>query len=818
MCFDLLRRIALGTLLVALSSVSYSQNAEREYEDIIEYDTYLEVLTSDGKISLTPYSENIVEVQFLTPLQPAHPPSWSVIQDPAALELEVDDQDEKVIVVSGNVTIEINKEPFQLSYSHNDRPLFSENLGYFEENGQSGFKFNMAEGEVIYGGGERALPMNRRGYSMPLYNDPSYNYARIARELYYSIPLVISSNRYMILFDNAPKGTLDVGEADEDVLSMYSIGGRKVYYVIAEDSYYDLNTEYTNLTGRQPLPPRWTLGNIASRFGYRTQKEAEDTIALYREKSVPVDSVVIDLYWFGKEIQGHMGNLDWDYEAWPKPKKMMKDFKKDGVKTVLITEPFILKTSKRWQDALDNNILVKDYRGETYVFDFYFGTGSLIDIFKPEAKSWFWDIYKHHMEDGVSAWWGDLGEPESHASDIVHVNGSADYVHNVYGHEWAKMLYDGYTRDYPERRPVSLMRAGFAGSQRYGMIPWSGDVKRHWSGLEPQPILTMQMGMQGLGYTHSDLGGFAPHYINDELFVDPMLYTRWLQYGVFQPIFRPHAHESTPTEPVYWDERTLALTRKAIDLRYQLFAYNYTLAYENATKGYPLMRPLIYVEPNNPKVFEYSTSYLWGENILVAPVLKSEQKIQEVYFPQNGNWVDFYTGAKFKGGATAKIPLVDDYIPTYVKTGSFLPLLPEGLQTTKDYSTEKLEVIYYKDSAYPTASYVLFDDDGETHNTIKNGDHELITFSANHTPEQHQFTVSSNGGKFKGRPRSRTIALQIHQLESIPSKVVIDGKTLDVLSKSELGKKRSKQYAVKTGANSLEVQFVFKKKDVNLSF
>lgn len=818
MCFDLLRRIALGTFFVALSSVSFGQNAEREYEDIIEYDTYLEVLTSDGKIALTPYSENIVEVQFLTPNQPAHPPSWSVIQEPAALELEVDDQDEKVLVVSGDITIEIIKEPFQISYTHNGRPLFSENLGYFEENGQSGFKFNMAEGEAIYGGGERALPMNRRGFSMPLYNDPSYGYSKQQRELYYSIPLVISSKRYMILFDNAPKGTLDVGEAEDDVLSMYSIGGRKVYYVIAEDSFYDLNTEYTNLTGRQPLPPRWALGNIASRFGYRNQKETEDTIALYKEKEVPVDSVVIDLYWFGKEIQGHMGNLDWDYEAWPKPKKMMKNFEKQGVKTVLITEPFILETSKRWDDAIKNDILAKDYRGEPYVFDFYFGVGGLIDIFKPEAKEWFWDIYKHHTKTGVGAWWGDLGEPESHAFDIVHVAGTADFVHNVYGHEWAKMMYEGYRKDFPERRPIALMRAGFAGSQRYGMIPWSGDVRRNWAGLEPQPILTMQMGMQGLGYIHSDLGGFAPYYVNDELFVDPMLYTRWLQYGVFQPIFRPHSHESSPTEPVFWDERTLALTKKAIDLRYQMFPYNYTLAYENASKGYPLMRPLIYVEQDNPAVYEYSTSYLWGENILVAPVLESEQKIQEVYFPKNGNWVDFYTGAKFKGGETAKIPLVDDYIPTYVKTGSFLPLLPEGLQTTKDYSTQKLEVLYFDDKAHPASSYTLFDDDGSTSNTIKDGKYELLTFSSNHTEEQHKFTVRSNGGKFKGRPRYRTIALQIKQLESIPSKVVVDGKTLDVLTQSELGKKRLKLYAVKTSANSIEIQFSFKAKDVSITF
>ena len=159
------------------------------------------------------------------------------------------------------------------------------------------------------------------------------------------------------------------------------------------------------------------------------------------------------------------------------------------------------------------------------------------------------------------------------------------------------------------------------------MIPWSGDVSRSWDGLKPQPEISLQMGMQGAAYMHSDLGGFAGAHLDDEL------YTRWLQYGVFQPIFRPHAQEDVASEPVFRSPAALALAREAIRLRYRLLPYNYTAAFDNNQAGLPLMRPLMYEEPGNAKLRELSSTYLWGNDILVSPVLEAKKAMQEVYFP-----------------------------------------------------------------------------------------------------------------------------------------------------------------------------------------
>src|SRR5690606_38698513 len=253
-----------------------------------------------------------------------------------------------------------------------------------------------------------------------------------------------------------------------------TISGRKTYQVIVGNTWDNLIENYTLLTGRQPLPPRWAFGNFASRFGYHSEREARETVAKFKVDKIPLDAIILDLYWFGKEVKGTMGNLAFDRDSFPNPEAMMADFNKQGIKTVLVTEPFILTTSNRWNEAVSKNILATDSIGQPFTYDFYFGNTGLIDIFKPEGHDWFWDIYKNLAKKGVSGWWGDLGEPEVHPSELQHATGSADEVHNIYGHNWAKLLFDGYQKDFPEQRPFILMRSGYSGSQRFGLIPWSG--------------------------------------------------------------------------------------------------------------------------------------------------------------------------------------------------------------------------------------------------------------------------------------------------------------------------------------------------------
>jgi len=469
-----------------------------------------------------------------------------------------------------------------------------------------------------------------------------------------------------------------------------------------------------------------------------------------------------------------MGNLEVFRDSFPDFEGMVKRLNDKGVKTIPITEPFVLTTSKKWDEAVAKNILAKDSVGNPARYDFYFGNTGLIDIYKPEGEQWFWNIYKDLTNKGVAGVWGDLGEPEVHPDWVQHHTGSASEVHNIYGHDWARLIYEGYQRDFPNTRPFILMRAGYSGSQRYGMIPWSGDVNRTWGGLQSQPEIALQMGMQGLAYMHSDLGGFAGANLDDELYV------RWLQYGAFNPIFRPHAQEDVPSEPIYRSEKAKRLASFAIAMRYRLLPYNYNLVYENHKYGKPLMRPLLFEEPSNPELFNYSKTYLWGNDILVSPVLEAGKKEQEIYFPKGSKWFDIETDNITEGGTIKTVQLREDFIPVYVRAGAFIPLT-DMVQTTEDYRGSDIELHYYYDLSISESKGSLYMDDGKETNPIQKEAYEILGFESKIKQRNlllnfkyiKKYNFQRDDLRLKVISGHKKITLIVHNVKSQPKKIKV---------------------------------------------
>ena len=515
------------------------------------------------------------------------------------------------------------------------------------------------------------------------------------------------------------------------------------------------------------MPPRWAMGNYSSRFGYHSQEETLETIELFKKDSIPVDAVILDIYWFGKTIKGTMGNLSFYKDSFPEPQKMINTLRDQNVETILITEPFILTTSNRWEEAVEKDILAKDSAGNPYTYDFYFGNTGLIDVFSTKGYTWFKNITKDLLEMGVTGIWGDLGEPEVHPSGLIHANGTADEVHNIYGHEWTKMVAEAFHEYDPNMRPLILMRAGYSGSQRFGIIPWSGDVNRTWGGLKSQPEIALQMGLQGIGYMHSDLGGFAGANLDDELYV------RWLQYGVFQPIYRPHAQEEVPSEPVYRSDKAKRLSKQAIELRYQLLPYNYHTVYQNHMHGTPLMRPLFFEEPNNEKLFDYDDAYLWGDNFLVAPIVEPGKEKKDIYFPKTSSWFDFYTDTKYEGGQTHTVEVKEESIPTFVRGGAFIPMA-QPMQTTKKYSGNKLMLHYFFDPEVQKSSSHLYNDDGATVNAYEKKQYEILTFQASQDRKELQIKFNARTGKNYASSK-KNIQLVLHNLQQKPNQIKMNG-------------------------------------------
>jgi oligosaccharide 4-alpha-D-glucosyltransferase len=748
-------RISFLLAFILFTHVSLSQKAVR-------------FTTNSGKFEITSLSNNIYKIVF----KPNGYTKGENISD-------------AVILQQSNrfVNARVNND----SVSINGKLVISGVV-----NGESkGFRFPLSENEMIFGGGERALPLNRRGYRLNLYNNPWYGYTEGADNLNYSVPFITSSNGYGLFFNNPSKGYLDIGKANNNILEYGTSSGEINVYVIAGD-YQTVLQSYYKLTGTQPLPPRWAFGNLMSRFGYTSEAQVDSILTKMKEKNIPVDAVIFDLFWFGDSIKGTLGNLDWiNKQKWPDPKKMITEFKKDGIQTLLVTEPFFVETSKNYQ-ASKPYLAIDSANKPYYLTDFYFGRGGLIDIFRKDAQSWFWQFYKKQMNNGVEAWWGDLGEPEKHPSDLYHNMKDygykrlfkADEVHNIYGHTWTKMLYNFYAKEYPEKRLFSLNRSGFAGSQRYSIFPWTGDVSRSWSGLRAQLGVLLGMSMSGVPYVHSDAGGFAGGEGDNELYV------RWLQFAACTPIFRPHGTalgDVDPTNPGFPSEAALidtpyrGMAREVIYMRYAMLPYNYSLAYAQTKYGKPLMAPLYYYYPSDTTAVKIQDEFFSGENILAAPVLEKGAVTRTYYLPE-GNWYDPVNSKFLKGKTwhTDSVTLRD--MKMFMKEGGFIAT---DQRKQNAGSPNPVEVNMFYIPSKKSSSFQLYEDDGTGKNNIKNGKYRLINFEAGPVSNKIQtIKISSNGGGYAGSPSHKIIRLTIPFTDKEPQSVSVNKKKLNRVNRA----------------------------------
>jgi alpha-glucosidase (family GH31 glycosyl hydrolase) len=737
--------LLLFVVLFGLNTV-VAQNPNRQFVGIELTDAGAEIQVSDGKYLIAPLSGKIIQTIFIPTSSPSTrnesqfqiDTSHAVMLKPSkdllwTLDRVVQEAGSEMgktsmyILKCGLLEMQISTNPFHINYTYMSVGLSEARGYYFDETPK--IEFDLSAEEQLMGAGARVLGMNRRGYRLQLYNRAHYGYETHSELMNFTMPIVLSDKGYALHFDNPQIGWLDLDSKKQNKLTYEVIGGPLRYQVVFSDDWKDLTNSLTALLGRQPLPARWTLGNFASRFGYHSETEAKQVVAEFRKQQIPLDAIIFDLYWFGKDIQGTLGNLAFFRDSFPNGEQMIADFKTQNVKTILITEPFILTTSKKWQEADRMKLLGTDTLGNSYRYDFYFGNTGLVDLYKPEARIWFWEIYKQFHACGAAGFWGDLGEPEVHPTKLKHGDKWADEVHNIYGHDWARLLYEGYRKDYPTERPFILMRAGYSGSQQYGMVPWSGDVSRTWGGLKPQMEISMQMGLQGMAYMHSDLGGFAGAN------KDPELYVRWLQYGVFQPIFRPHAQQEEPSEAIFKDAQTKALAKAAIELRYQMLPYNYSIAYENHDNGTPLLRPIFMEFPAAKWSFTQTETYMWGPSFLVHAITdsmtSSKDKVYQTKLPSDASWFELSTGRLV---VKSEVIMTNDgnfnvvsspktlhHIPVYVRSGAFIPMSPI-IQSTEAYrDTAVLLHFYVNPRAIDSSSFVWYEDDGTTYDAEAKG-------------------------------------------------------------------------------------------------
>jgi alpha-glucosidase (family GH31 glycosyl hydrolase) len=747
-------------IIIALSSCKKSEATYTLANNVVQIEA------DGGTYSISAVHDDIIRIGFSDSITYGDKVYGPIISE--SLPLSIGESHNTLSLTTANVEVKITLSPFHIEFKDkNGTTKLSESEGFSRTGDTTSFSFLLKDGERIYGTGGRALPLNRWGYDFLSYNRPQYGYGWGEESLNYSLPHLMSSENYMLLIDNPARGIFDIGKKKDDVLEFKSAGGNMTYYFINGGHFEALMKNLVVLTGTQPLPPIWAFGHLQSRFGYRTQAETERILDQALKAGYPVDAVIIDIYWFGPELEdGKMGQLSWDKNRWPDPKGMIQRFKEKGVKTITVSEPFFTRKSKHYPYLSENKLLALDKDGNTMdIGDFYFGVGGLLDIFKPEAKAWMWQQYKDIKSYGVEGLWVDLAEPEKHPDSMIHVNGPAPLIHGIFGHEWAKMLYEGYAQDYPDERLFHMGRAGYIGTQRYGLLPWTGDVGRNWSGFKPQTSMMLSMGLSGIGYMHSDAGGFS---VGE---ADPELYTRWMQFSSFTPIFRPHGDESIPAEPVLWPQNVQKNVKPFIELRYKMLPYNYTTAWQNSTTGIPLARPLFTTYPEIPDTILHQ--YMWGDNLMVCPVLYPGMKEMVVSVP-SGKWYNFWNNEAVSSG-TNTIPLSMDNIPVYAKGGGFLTMTPL-VSSTDDYHSDQLNCTYYLDDT--NSSGTVYFDDGRTPRAFDKGLYHLVSLKAFPSDDVLLINTSLTGSGYNGAPQSRKTRMVVIGLNKAPVSVIA-GEELD---------------------------------------
>ena len=609
-----------------------------------------------------------------------------------------------------------------------------------------------------------------------MYNRQNYGYTgndpRIS-QMNITMPLVLNPSGYGLIFDDYAAARLILRDP---IVYLSESNAPVSYYFINSDGRLDnLVTNVTELTGRQELPPLWTLGYITSKYGYKDEDDALNAVDSLKNLGYPLDGIVLDLYWYGKEQD--MGRLAWDKKQWPDPKWTMDYLKQKGVKAITITQPYILRNGRgldNYNFLADKGMMVKDVKtGKPLEVKIWVGEGGMFDVSNPDTRRWMADRMDSLMNYGVTGWWGDLGEPEVHPDSALHANSlTTRQYHNQYGNDWSEIVYDLFKERYPDRRLVSMMRGGTTGLQRYDVFPWSTDVSRSWGGLEPQVRIMLGAGLSGLGYMSHDVGGFAIDEANP---YDPELYVRWLQLGLFSPMLRTHAQQTA--EPYHYPEQQNIIKPLILE-RYRWLPYNYTLAYENATKGWPLVRPMSFHADTPSTTYDgISDQYLWGRDLLVAPVMTKGATERRIVFPEGDEWIDLRNPLKaYKGGSEITYPAPLEVLPLFVRAGAFIPKAAYPMGSTDKYRVNNYRIEYFPRKGLSSQGY-LFEDDTKTPSAISGNQGRIIRFAA--VPEDKDKFIDvtlSSEGSYPGASDAKTMTFAFVGLDKEPAWIEVDGK------------------------------------------
>ncbi|TDT72527.1 alpha-glucosidase [Hypnocyclicus thermotrophus] len=629
-------------------------------------------------------------------------------------------KDKDYIYLSTNtLTLKISKKNFNIEIYRGEK-LISKDIEIKWNGNRFYNKKLILNNSKYYGFGEKTGDLVKNGFQMKMWNNDSYDYDKNTDPLYMSIPFFIEFNKEYcngILFDNTYQTYFDIGYTEKDKYYFGALDGELNYYFISGNNPKEVIKSYTNLTGRINLPPKWLFGYHQSRYSYYPQKKVIELAKSFRDKNIPADAIYLDI-----DYMDRYKSFTIDNNKFPDFKKMIDELHNMGFKVVSIIDPGIKMKSgyNVYDSGKELNVFLKNDKEELIKEKVWPGLAVFPDFTNKTVKEWWGKQYIPLINLGIDGFWNDMNEPSilNSKSNTLPLNTlHTDFnkksfhtkIHNVYGQEMARASLEGLNSHRPNYRNFILSRSGYAGIQKYAGV-WTGDNRSNFEHLALSIPMLLNLGLSGVPISGADVGGFITSP-SKELFI------RWMQLGIFYPYFRNHTADNTnPQEPWAFNEETTKIIKKYINLRYKLIPYIYDYIYESSKNGIPLMRALFLEYTNDEKLYTIEDEFLFGDSLLITPVIKENTFKREVYFPKGNNWINFYTNEVYQGGKTYLINAPLDIIPIFIKENAIIPMQDIVQYIDENENNSPLYINIYGDE---DTNHILYLDDGISKNYLK---------------------------------------------------------------------------------------------------
>jgi alpha-glucosidase len=632
-----------------------------------------------------------------------------------------------------------------------------------EENIQWKQRARLQANEAIYGLGEQAAPLNRRGGSFRMWNtDPGGSYGMGKNPLYIGIPSYLSlhsQGSYLIFYENPFPATFDFGQADVDgdTSQVHFEGGMLRYYLMPGPPEIALE-RFTELTGRPPLPPRWALGYHQSRWGYKNETDIRKVAQGFQTHDLPISAIHLDIdYMDGFRV------FTVNQDRFPDLRKLTRDLEAQGIKTVTILDPGVKKDPQYflYREGLKGNVFCQMPDGKVQEGLVWPGWSVYPDFTNPATRRWWGRQYPRLLDQGIAGIWHDMNEPAAFAAwgdmtlplstrhNLEGSHGDHRQAHNLYGLLMNRAGYEALRSLRPQRRPWLVTRSGWAGLQRYAWN-WTGDIESSWQALRMTIPTLLGQGLSGLAFSGVDIGGFSST-------PSPELYLRWFQMAAFLPFFRTHSAIGIPArEPWTFEQPILEILREFLKLRQRILPYYYTLAWMASQSGIPPVRPLFWADLEDQALWEVDDAFLLGDRLLVAPILEGGASQRSLQLPR-GRWYDFWDDSLLEGPGEVQLQASLERIPLLVRGGSILPMQAGGELTLH---------------IYPPSSGkgmgLLYSDAGDGY-----GDYRLDQFSLTQSDQELILSAETRGSY---QLPFQEIRLVLHGIEA--RRVWVDGREL----------------------------------------